>query len=110
RANLYLRVVKYVDAFQPLAIVMENVPDIMNFGGHNISEEICETLERKGYVAKYTLLNSAYYGVPQMRERMFLVAFSKEVGRSFDFPVPIRQCVIPRGYEGSRQVALKHND
>jgi DNA (cytosine-5)-methyltransferase 1 len=33
RANLYLRYLEYVDALQPLVVVMENVPDIMNFGG-----------------------------------------------------------------------------
>lgn len=35
RANLYLRFIHYVEAFQPLAVVMENVPDVVNFGGHN---------------------------------------------------------------------------
>jgi len=108
RANLYLSFLRYVEVFQPVAIVMENVPDIMNFGGHNIAEEICEILEKKGYFSKYTLMNSAFYRVPQMRERMFLVALTKELGRQIEFPSPITHYEIPRGYEGSRQVALKH--
>ena len=72
RARLYQEYLRYVDAFQPLAVLMENVPDVLNHGGQNIAEEICEVLEDKGYTSGYTLLNAAYYGVPQMRERMFI--------------------------------------
>ena len=67
---------------------MENVPDVMNFGGHNIPQEMCEALEAKGYIARYTLLNSVRYGVPRMRERTFLVAYVKELGTTPSFPEP----------------------
>jgi DNA (cytosine-5)-methyltransferase 1 len=107
RARLYLEYLQYVDAFQPLAILMENVPDILNHGGHNIAEEICEVLEGKGYIARYTLLNAAYYGVPQMRERMFLIGYRRELGQDVSFPEPTHWVDLPPGYEGSRQVALK---
>ncbi|WP_204350612.1 DNA cytosine methyltransferase, partial [Serratia marcescens] len=65
-----------VTATQPLVIIIENVPDILNFGGHNVPEEICDTLEEWGYRTAYTILNAAYYGVPQVRERLFVVAFA----------------------------------
>ena len=39
----------------------------------------CEVLEELGYVCAYTLLNAAFYGVPQTRERMFLIAYHREV-------------------------------
>lgn len=107
RGNLYLRFLYYVEMFQPIAIVMENVPDVINYGGHNIPEETCEVLEQRGYVAKYTLLNSAFYGVPQMRERMFLVAIAMEFETQIRFPHPTHWLNLPRGYHGSRQVALK---
>jgi len=80
RARLYLEYLHYVEAFRPLALLMENVPDILNHGGQNVAEETCEVLREKGYVARYTLLNASYFGVPQMRERMILVAFRKELG------------------------------
>jgi DNA (cytosine-5)-methyltransferase 1 len=51
RASLYHRFLDYVRDTQPLAIVIENVPDILNFGGHNVPEEICDTLEMEGYRA-----------------------------------------------------------
>jgi DNA (cytosine-5)-methyltransferase 1 len=108
RSNLYLRFLTYVEAFQPLAILMENVPDALNFGGHNIAEETCEALEVLGYRAKYTLLNSANYGVPQMRERMFLIAYAEELQADISFPLPSHWVELPRGYEGTRRVALRN--
>lgn len=108
RANLYLRYLEYVKELQPLAILMENVPDVLNFGGHNIPDEVCEALTDLGYVCKYSLLNAAYYGVPQMRERMFLIAYAHELDFEPRFPCPTHWIELPRGYEGSRQVALKH--
>jgi DNA (cytosine-5)-methyltransferase 1 len=107
RAQLYKKYLEYVDAFQPLAVLMENVPDILNHGGQNIAQETCEVLEAKGYVCGYTLLNAAFYGVPQMRERMFLIAYRHELAVSVSFPAPSHWLVLPPGYEGSRSVALK---
>jgi len=107
RSNLYLRYLHYVKRLRPNVIVIENVPDILNFGGHNVAEEICESLEDLGYTCAYTLLNSAFYGVPQMRERMFLLAFKKGLVTEISFPLPTNWIELPPGYHGSRQVALK---
>jgi DNA (cytosine-5)-methyltransferase 1 len=107
RARLYQEYLRYVDACRPLAVLVENVPDVLNHGGQNIAEEICEVLEAKGYICGYTLLNAAYYGVPQMRERMFLLGYRREVAQRVTFPKPTHWLVLPPGYEGSRAVALK---
>ena len=107
RAQLYKKYLEYVDAFQPIAVLMENVPDMLNHGGQNIAEETCEVLEPKGYICGYTLLNAAFYGVPQMRERMFLLAYHRELNATVAFPEPSHWLVLPPGYEGSRSVALK---
>lgn len=107
RAQLYLEYLHYVEAFRPLALLMENVPDILNHGGQNVAEETCEVLRQKGYVAAYTLLNASFFGVPQMRERMILIAYRKELGVEVTFPSPTHFMKLPPGYAGSRQVALK---
>lgn len=108
RAKLYKRFLDYVDAVQPVAVIIENVPDILNFGGHNVPEEICATLEGRGYLTGYTLLNAAYYGVPQMRERLFLVAVDKSLGVRPEFPAPSNHLDLPSGYESARGHALRH--
>lgn len=110
RAVLYRRFLEYVSDTQPLAIIIENVPDILNFGGHNVPEEICETLEEAGYRCRYTILNAAFYGVPQVRERLFIIAIADSLGVEPTFPDPTHFLELPRGYEGSRRVALKHVD
>lgn len=107
RARLYIDYLEYVDACAPLAVLMENVPDMLNHGGHNLAEEVCEVLESRGYVCGYTLLNAARYGVPQMRERMFLLGYHREVAKAVEFPAPTHWIELPPGYDGSRAVALK---
>lgn len=108
RAKLYLPYLEYVKSLTPVAILMENVPDILNFGGHNLAEEVCEVLEPLGYRCTYTLVNSANYGVPQMRERFILVGVHEAAGSNYVFPPPQRRVEFPPGYQGSRDVALKH--
>lgn len=107
RGNLYLRYLHYVKALKPLAILMENVPDILNYGGHNIVQEMVEALDEMGYDAKYSLINSAHHGVPQMRDRVYMIGFRKELKALIAFPKATHKCNLPSGYEGTRTVALK---
>lgn len=110
RASLYLRYLHYIQRLKPVALMMENVPDILNFGGVNVVEEMCGVLDDLGYNARYTLINSAFHGVPQMRERTFLIAYRKELAVQVKFPEATHWIELPRGYEGTRQVALKNID
>jgi DNA (cytosine-5)-methyltransferase 1 len=107
RAQLYIEYLRYVEACAPLAVVMENVPDMLNHGGNNLAEEIAEVLEAKGYVCRYSLLNAAFYGVPQMRERMILIAIRDEIADEVRMPEPTHWVELPSGYGGTRAVALK---
>jgi DNA (cytosine-5)-methyltransferase 1 len=108
RSRLYIQYLHFVNQLKPVVLLMENVPDILNYGGQNIAQEICDMLTEMGYVCRYTLLNAAYYGVPQMRERLFLIALAREFEIIPTFPEPTHWIDLPRGYEGSRQVALKY--
>ena len=108
RAKLYVPYLDYVKKLRPLALVMENVPDILNWGGHNLGDEICESLQQMGYQCAYTLLNAANYGVPQMRERFFLVAIHEVLGAEPRFPLPTHRGNLPTGYSGTRNFALKN--
>lgn len=110
RAGLYRRFLKYVGCLKPLGVVLENVPDILNHGGHNVPDEISGSLEKWGYVCRYTLLNAASYGVPQLRERLFLIAYHKTVGMTPVFPAATHRVEFPAGYTGVRFFALKHVD
>src|SRR5215472_753860 len=107
RGNLYLRYLHYVDLLKPLAILFENVPDILNYGGHNVVQEIVEVLDGMGYEAAYSLINTAHHGVPQMRDRVYMIAYRKELGATIRFPRATHNCDLPLGYAGTRAVSLK---
>jgi len=108
RSQLYKSYLEYVRVLSPLAILMENVPDMLNYGGVNMADLVCQDLKKMGYNSRYTLLNTVYYGVPQMRERMFLIAIHESIDVEISFPEPSHYIELPKGYHGSRQVALKH--
>ena len=108
RGNLYLRYLAWVKTLRPLALLVENVPDIMHYGHYNVIEEVAEALEALGYTARYSLINSAYHGCPQMRDRVFLVAFRNDLSVTPLFPAASRFIRLPRGYAHARSVSLRH--
>lgn len=98
RGHLFRELLEWVEQLQPIAVVMENVPDMLNYGGDNLARVVCEALERLGYVARYGLINAVHYGVPQMRERLFVVALAAEVEQLPVLPVPSTEFELPYGY------------
>ncbi len=110
RGNLYLRYLAWVKTLRPLALLVENVPDILHYAHRNVVEEMVEALDALGYDARYSLINSAFHGTPQMRDRVFLLAYRKELGVTVRFPRATRFMRLPRGYAGTRAVALKYVD
>ena len=99
RGLLYLNYLKYVRQLRPLALLIENVPDILSYGRRNIAREIAEKLRAEGYFVNFGLLNAADYGIPQMRRRFYLLAFAKELGCSPSFPLPTHRIEsLPSGY------------
>ncbi len=107
RVNLYREFVRFVEALKPLAVVVENVPDMMKLAGRNVVGEMCDMLSDVGYESRYALINAVHYGVPQFRERVFIIAFHRSLGIVPTFPRPSHKLDLPPGYLGSRSVALK---
>jgi DNA (cytosine-5)-methyltransferase 1 len=86
RGNLYEDFIRLCLEADAQAILMENVPEIINYGDLNIPESICEILELENYSAGWTVLNSADYGVPQIRERVFIIGIKKKYCNEITFP------------------------
>ncbi len=109
RNSLYHAVPEYARVLEPLAIVVENVPGFLAQRGKNHGRSLALMLEKLGYNVSYTLLNSAAYGVPQWRERFFLIALHRCVGVAVpSFPTPSHTLTgMPRGQRDARKGALR---
>lgn len=107
RVSLWQRYVTFIRATKPVALLMENVPDILNHGGNNVAELVSKSLVEEGYEVAYTLLNAAWYGVPQMRERMILLGFHRASGIKPRFPAPTHYVDLPSGYIGAKNAARR---
>jgi DNA (cytosine-5)-methyltransferase 1 len=95
RNRLFLEYLKYVEFFEPEIFVIENVPNfITKYKGKvfNKATEIILNIGKEKYgegiyeiVSPVQVLNSVYYGVPQTRRRMILVAHKKNI-KKFTYP------------------------
>jgi DNA (cytosine-5)-methyltransferase 1 len=88
RGKLYEEFILFATALDARAIVMENVLDSISYGGENIPDLICGDLEQMGYIAGWSVLNAADFGVPQVRERVILIAIRDGEGFRPEWPVP----------------------
>ncbi len=88
RNKLYLAVFKAVKELSPRAFVIENVIGMATLYNGQIKAEIINRFKKLGYNVSCDILNSAEYGVPQIRKRLFYVGIKKEFG-TFLFPNPL---------------------
>lgn len=70
-------------------IFLENVKGLKNHDKGNTLKTIIKTLNNLGYEVKTEILNSKNFGVPQNRERIFIVAWLKDKNKNFKFPLGI---------------------
>lgn len=74
RTSLFFDAVEIVKSIQPRFVVLENVTGLINSNDGNDLQTVIETLAQCGYVGFWRVLDSRYFGVPQKRRRIFLVA------------------------------------
>lgn len=81
---LFKEFIRATTLIRPDWIIIENVPGLANMEKGFFLEKICDDLHASGYTPNVKILNAADFGVPQRRERLFIVG-SKN-GIAFDFP------------------------
>lgn len=87
RNHLYKSFIRFVRAFKPKAVVMENVPGMMSYKDGAVVGQIKEDFGAAGYRnVESKVLNAADYGVPQFRKRIFFVATRTKVPLSWPEP------------------------
>ena len=83
--GLFFDSMKIVKEKLPKYLIAENVPGLLSNDNGNTFKIILKTLNKLGYRNKYKLLNSSNFGVPQDRNRVFIVSIRKDVEQKFNF-------------------------
>lgn len=81
-----LRIIKYK---KPKYAITENVKGLVTKKFRKDFEWFLRELESYGYNNYWKVLNAKDYGIPQNRERVFVISIRKDIKKSFEFPPPI---------------------
>ncbi len=86
RNFLYKEMVRVLKDKQPKFLLAENVKGLASLGKGAALNLILKDFSEAGYNVKYQILNSADYGVPQMRMRLFILGIRKDLSIDLHFP------------------------
>ncbi len=89
QGTLFYEIVKIINAKNPIAFILENVPGIINHDSGKTLKIILESLNQSNYDVFYQILDAAEYGVPQHRRRVYFVGLNRDYnsnGIQFSFP------------------------
>lgn len=85
RGTLFYEFARLVKEIQPKVFIYENVRGLMNHDGGRTFQIVKATFDELGYQYCYQVLNAKDYGIPQNRERIFIVGF-RDGAKDFHFP------------------------
>lgn len=86
RSGLYFEGLKVLLKKKPKYSIIENVKGLTNKKNRKNLEQILQDLEDAGYNNYWKVLNAKNYGVPQNRERIFIISIRKDIKQDFQFP------------------------
>lgn len=103
QGNLFFNIVKILEKKKPVSFILENVGGLLTHKSNNVKtiDIIFSQLEKVGYEVNYKVLNSADFGVPQVRKRIFIVGFLKKYfskPTNFQFPKPKKDGVYIKDF------------
>ena len=87
RGTLFFEIARFASILKPRILFLENVKGLLNHDKGRTFETILQTLDELGYNVEWQVLNSKDFGVPQNRERVFIIGHLRgESGRKV-FPI-----------------------
>jgi len=89
RGTLFFEVARILEVKKPRLVFLENVKGLLNHNKGETFRVILQTLEELGYRTQWMVLNSKFFGVPQNRERIFIIGSLR--GTSKPEILPIRK-------------------
>ena len=87
RGTLFFDIARILKQKQPIAFLLENVKQLLTHDNGRTFAVIEEQLSQLGYTTYHKVLNALDFGLPQKRERIFIVGFREPI--AFEFPKPI---------------------
>jgi len=91
RGNLFFHIARIAKHHKPKVIFLENVKGFKSHDKGRTFETVKQILEELGYNIYYKVLNAKNFGVPQNRERIYIVGFLDDV--NFEFPESLNKKV-----------------
>ena len=87
RGTLFFDIARILKQKQPSAFLLENVKQLLTHDKGRTFAVIQEQLLQLGYTTYHKVLNALDFGLPQKRERIFIVGFREPI--AFEFPKPV---------------------
>ena len=78
KSGLFYDYAKLIESRRPAVVVIENVPGLLSSHGGRDFGIVVQTLANLGYGVAWRVLNSRYFGVPQSRQRVYIVATHRD--------------------------------
>lgn len=90
RSNVFWKILSIIDSHQPKCVILENVKNLVSHDENKTFEIIKNNLEKRGYYIRFKVLNTSdITGVPQHRERIYIVCLkSKTIFDKFNLDFP----------------------
>jgi DNA (cytosine-5)-methyltransferase 1 len=96
RNELWHQVIRLATAWRPKVVVIENVRGLTTGPMRMVFRDICATLRDLGYTVAARLIDAMHLGVPQHRERVFIIGVRNDLGVAPLFPRPATRPVSVR--------------
>jgi len=96
RGTLFFDIERIIAKKRPKAFLLENVKQLQGHDRGNTLKVIIEHLKKLNYTVDYKVLRAADFGLPQNRERLYIVGFNKDIFKlpknfTFEYPNPTYQ-------------------
>ena len=92
RGSLFHEILRITKYHTPRVIFLENVKNFVRHNKGKTFATVYNSLEKIGYDIYHKVINASLYGVPQARERVYIVAFCKSLNvKDFSFPEPTHE-------------------
>lgn len=106
RNHLFKDFLRVAAALEPKAILIENVPGIVQLGKGTVVDQIYKELRSLGYQVDHRILFAGHYGVPQLRFRTIFIAVKEKKGLKIDFPEPEYNAKAVANFYGAKELCL----